>query len=46
MVTKGEILRGGRDWDFGTGIYTLLYKKSVANRDLLYGSEKSVQYSG
>ena len=45
MVTKGETLRGRIDWEAGTGIYTLLYIKSIRNKDLPYRSEKSIQYS-
>ena len=35
----------GMDWEFGTGIYTLLYTKLIGNKDLLNSSEKSIQYS-
>ena len=45
MVTKGETLRGRIDWEAGTGIYILLYIKSIRNKDLPYRSEKSIQYS-
>ena len=45
MVTKGEMLRGGRNWEVGTGKYTLLYTKSIRNKDLPYRSWKSIQYS-
>ena len=34
------------DWEVGIGMYTLLYAKSVNNKDLLYISGKSIQYSG
>ena len=44
MVTKGETLEGGMDWEIGIGIYTLLYTKSIGNKDLLYSSGKSIQY--
>ena len=31
MVTKGEMLEGGINWEVGTGIHTLLYTKSMDN---------------
>ena len=45
MATKGEMLEGGMNWEVGIGICTLLYTKSVGNKDLLYSSWKSIQYS-
>ena len=33
------------DLGFEIGIYTLGYMKSLANRDLLYSTENSTQYS-
>ena len=45
IVTKGETLWGGMDWEDRIGIYTLLYTKSVCNQDLLYSSGKSSKYS-
>ena len=45
MITKGEMLGGGINWEVGSGIYTLLHTKSVSNMDLLYSTGKSTQYS-
>ena len=45
MVTKGETLRGRINWKVRTGIYTLVYTKSVSNKDLPYSTEKSIPYS-
>ena len=45
MVTKGENAGGGMDWEVGTGIYTLLCTKLIGNKDLLYSTGKSIQYS-
>ena len=36
---------GGRKWETGIDIYTLLYIKQVTNKDLLYSTGKSAQYS-
>ena len=33
------------DWEFGTGICTLLYIEWMVNRDLLYSTGNSTQYS-
>ena len=44
--------RGGEGWDegivreFGIDMYTLLYLKWVANKDLLYSTGNSAQYYG
>ena len=35
----------GIHWDFGIGMYTLLYLKQITNKDLLYSTENSAQYS-
>ena len=35
MVTRGEGWQEGIDWEFGTDVYTLLYSKWIANKDLL-----------
>ena len=43
--TNGEMLRWGIDWEVGIGICTLLYTKTISNKDLLYSLEKSTQYS-
>ena len=45
MVTTGERWGEGIDWEFGTGIYTLLYMEWMINRDLLYSTENTIQYS-
>ena len=39
MVTKGM------DWEFGTGICTLLYMERMVNRDLLNSTGDSTQCS-
>ena len=38
-------MRVGRDWEFGTEIYTLLYLKEITSKDLLNSTGNSVQYS-
>ena len=43
MVTKGE--GGGINWDIEIDIYTLLYIKQIPNKDLLYSTGNSTQYS-
>ena len=47
MVIKGDRLGvGGMDWGFGTDdICTMRYMELLANRDLLYSTENSTQYS-
>ena len=45
MVTWTEEWRGGIDWEFGIDMYTLLYLKYITNKDLLYSTENSAQYS-
>ena len=44
MVTRGE---GEEEinWEIGIDIYTLLYTKQVTNKDLLYSTGNSTQYS-
>ena len=37
--------RGGIDWEFGIAMYILLYLKQITNRDLLYSTGNSAQYS-
>ena len=44
MVTRGEKVGGGMDWEVGIGIYTL-YTKPIYNKDLLCSLGKSIQYS-
>ena len=46
MVTKGEMMGGRMDWEFGFGIHTLLYTGLIGNQGLLYRSRKPIQYSG
>ena len=36
---------GGIDWEFGMDMYTLLYIKQIANKDLLHSTGNSTQYS-
>ena len=36
---------GGINWEIGTDIYTLLYIRQVVNKDLLYSTGNSTQYS-
>ena len=45
MATRGEGGGGGIDWEFGIGMYTLLYLKHITNKDLLYSMGNSTQYS-
>ena len=47
MVTKGESGGGEGEinWEIGTDIYTLLYIKYITDKDLLYSSGNSTQYS-
>ena len=45
MVTKGETCGGGINQDLGMNIYTLLYIRQITNKDLLYSTGNSTQYS-
>ena len=36
---------GGINWAFGINIYTLLYVKQIANKDLLYSTGNSIFYN-
>ena len=49
LVTKGESGEGETNQEFGINIYiyiyTLLYIKQIINKDLLYGTGNSTQYS-
>ena len=45
MVTRGEGWREGIFKEFGTDMYTLLYLKWITNKDLLYSTGNSAQYS-
>ena len=40
-----EKVWGGINWEIGIDIYTLLYIKQITNKDLLYSTGKSTQYS-
>ena len=44
MVPGGKA-GGGINWRIGIDIYTLLYIKQRTNKDLLYSTENSTQYS-
>ena len=37
--------QGGTDWEFGIEVYKLLYLKWINNKNLLYSTENSAQYS-
>ena len=39
------VREGGINWEIGTDIYTLLYIKQITNKDLLYSTGNSTQYS-
>ena len=46
MVTKGETLgEGGVNQETGINTYTLPYIKQIANKDLVYSTGNSTQYS-
>ena len=45
MATKGERLEGGINWEVGIGICTVLYAILTSNKDLIYSTGKSTQYS-
>ena len=36
---------GGINWEIGIDIYTLPYIKQITNKDLLYSTSNSIQYS-
>ena len=42
---QGEGLGGGIDWEFGFDMCTLLCLKQIINKDLLYSTGNSAQYS-
>ena len=44
-VTKGERLYGGIKLKLGINTYTVLYIKQTTNKDLLYSTGNSTQYS-
>ena len=41
----GDKAGGGINWETGTDIYTLPYIKYITNKNLLYNTGKSTQYS-
>ena len=45
MVTRGEGWEGRILREFGIDMYTLLYLKWVTNKDLLFSTGNSAQYS-
>ena len=46
MVTSREKEgRGGINWEFGIDVYTLLYITHITNKDLLYSTGNSTEYS-
>ena len=44
-LPKGTGAGGGINWDIGIDIYTLLYIKSITNKNLLHSTGNSTQYS-
>ena len=45
MVTSGEGGGAGIAWEFRIDLYSLLYLKWITNKDLLYSTGNSAQYS-
>ena len=45
MVIKEEMWGEERNQEFGINIYTLIYTKQIINKDLVYNTRKSTQYS-
>ena len=46
LLPGGRVgVRGGIDWEFGIDVSTLLYLKWITNKDLLYSTGNSAQYS-
>ena len=45
MVTKGETWWGGINQEVGMNIHTLLCIRQITNKDLLYSTGNSTQYS-
>ena len=45
MDTKGETWEGGITQELGLNIHTLLYIRQIINKDLLYSTGNSTQYS-
>lgn len=44
MVSKGVWFRG-IDWELGINIHTVLCLRQITNKDLLYNTGNSAQYS-
>ena len=44
-VTRGWGGGGGINWETGIDIHTLLYINQITNKDLLYSTGNSIQYS-
>ena len=44
MVTRGKVW-GGINWEIGIDMHTRLYIKQITNKDLLYSTGNSIQYS-
>ena len=42
---RGKVGGGGINQEFGINIHTLLYRKQIINKDLLYSTGNSTQYS-
>ena len=42
--TRGKA-EGAIDWEFGMDMYTLIYLKWTTNKDLLYSTGNSAQFS-
>ena len=42
---QGRRVGRGIDWEFGIDMYTWLYLKQITNKDLLYSTGSSAQYS-
>ena len=45
MVTTGKRLGGEIDLEFNIDVYTLLYLEYLTNKNLLYSTKNSAQYS-
>ena len=45
MLTKGETLWGGINQELGMNTHTLLYIRYKTNKDLVYSTGNSTQYS-
>ena len=44
VVAKGEGGRGGLDWEFETSRWTLLHRKWISRKVILYSTGKYIQY--